>query len=309
MTPKPPERSSRPSPPPIATIEYLYCADDTNEEDQLSLMRLSRFACQSSSSQPNSLHRRTSIPSSLFSRSNARVEPTQISKPVSRGPSDAQLSKIIKCVCCDLQWTTKKTVRQKRVHIEQCTKKQGITHDTLLILINKETSTPSIETALPKENDVSTGVPGENATLMDAIIAAEGGKGSRRKQVIGTVKSLPETRMSIIRRAKDVLGDVGQSDVYGDHLGMNPTQQFGKSILAHRNTAFLSYTKETPPMSTQAFGESALCAKRTTSRMFDAYLAASSGSLQSQHTTMGKRPPSPSSEDTRNVKARLAQET
>jgi len=284
----------RPSPPPITTIEEC-STNDHHEEDELNLMQLSRFAYQRSSSQPNPKHRDASFSTTKpnCSRSKSQAEPTQVSK-LRCGPSDAQLSNIFKCVCCGLQWTTKKTVRQKKVHMEQCAKKQGIAGDTLLLLVNKETSTPSLQTTSPSmENGAQ--VPGENATLMCDIVATEAGKKSRQKQVISTVRSLPETRKSILGRAKDILGQTGTPNVCDDRLctivdDIQPTQQFGTSALARRNTGTLSYSKETPPIayvepgSTQPFSESTVCRRRT-SRMFDAYLEASSGSCQGQYTT------------------------
>ena len=229
-------------------------------------MQLSRFAYQSSSSQPNPV-RRSAPPPSIpnCARPKAQAEPTP------RGPSDAQLSNLSKCVCCSLQWTTKKTVQQKKMHIEQCAKKQGIADDTLLALVNKETNA---STSSPVGNNA-----GENATLMRDIVSAETSKKGRRKQVIGTVRSLPETRRSILGRAKDILGQIELSNVCDDRLGTTvddnePTQQFGKSTLACRNPS-KSHSKMDiePPGATQPFSESALC--KRTSRMFDAYMEAS----------------------------------
>lgn len=286
---------ARPSPPPITTIEERSTND--HEEDELSLMQLSRFAYQRSSSQPNPIHHGASFPTTKpnCSRSKTQAEPNQVSNPRS-GPSDAQLSNIFKCVCCGWQWTTKKTARQKKVHMEQCAKKKGIADDTLLFLVNKETSTPSLQTTSPSvENGAE--VPGENTTLMGDIVATEAGKKGRQKEVISTVRSLPETRTSILGRARDILSRTGMSNVCDDRLCtivdvIQPTQQFGTSVLGRRNTGTLVYSKEEappiayvePPGSTQPFSESTVCGRRT-SRMFDAYIEASSGSLQNQYTT------------------------
>lgn len=190
---------------------------------------------------------------SLPSRTSPSVDPAP-SRPVRaarKDPLDPQLARLSKCIGCGLQWTSRKTVKQKRTHIEQCAKKNALNKDTVKILIQKEIAISSSRTPA---ND-----PGENATgtLIDSLVPTAPVKKHKRHQVVPTVRSLPETRESILDRARDILGPTeGQADP-------QPTQQFGQSALARRNTpkrpALLdvNWSVEEPPP-TQQFGTSSL---------------------------------------------------
>ncbi|KAI6003726.1 hypothetical protein EDD15DRAFT_2219752 [Pisolithus albus] len=214
------------------------------------------------------------------------VEPSQFLKQPSGKPSDAEVSTLSKCVCCGLRWTTKKTVKQKSVHMETCSRRLAISPDTLLSLINKEASVSPFHAKPSNERQMCSGVPSESsATLMGAIVSVDSGKRNRRKQVISTVRTLPETRESILDKAKDLLGqsvdpqEANINHARTDLSDVKPTQRFGTSMLARRNADYVlsrqeeekkSPVIEGPPL-TQAFGESALGKRRTTSRMLDAY--------------------------------------
>ena len=93
---------------------------------------------------------------------------------------------------------------------------------------------------------------------MDSVVPTGTVKKSKRQQVLPTVRPLPETRDSILARAKDILGPTnGQADP-------QLTQQFGQSALACRNAkrerpALLDVNRSTEePPSTQPFGASSL---------------------------------------------------
>ncbi|KAH0839915.1 hypothetical protein J3R83DRAFT_867 [Lanmaoa asiatica] len=177
---------------------------------------------------------------------------------------DSQLTRLSKCIGCGLQWTSRKSAKQKRTHIEQCAKKNALTKDTIRILIEKEIAILS-----PTQNTASSRLPAndlnENATLMDSVIPPGPLKKIKRQQVVPTIRSLPETRESILDRARDILGPMeGQVDP-------QPTQQFGRSALARRQTqqpkhpASLDVNGLEEPPPTQPFGASSLRGGITTS--------------------------------------------
>ncbi|KAI6047440.1 hypothetical protein EDC04DRAFT_622333 [Pisolithus marmoratus] len=279
-----------PSLPLITTIEE--CRFKQNDEvDELGCMQICHFAYQPpkyrAPSHGASFPERQPDPSPMASGSH--VELSQFLKQSSDRPSDAEISALSKCVCCGLQWTTKKTVKQKRMHIETCSRKHAIFPGTLLSLINKEASESPLQADSSNECQPSPEAHSESpATLMGTIVSAEPGRRSRRKPVISTVKTLPETRKSIIGKARDLLGQ--SADPQGEDINrlctdsdeVKPTQQFGTSMLARRNDVLSRQEREiqTPvmeaPPSTQTFGESVLGGKRTTNRMLDAYYNATS---------------------------------
>ncbi|KAI6152165.1 hypothetical protein BKA82DRAFT_4107941 [Pisolithus tinctorius] len=275
-----------PSLPLITTIEECH-PEEHDEVDELSCMQLCQFAYQPLRhrvpSHDSSFPKRQPDSSSTPSRSH--VETGRFPKQPSGEPAGAEISALSKCVCCGLQWTTKKTVKQKRTHIEMCARRHAISAVTLLSLVNKEVN---VTPPHANERQISTGAHGQSATtLMGAIVSAEPGKRNKRKHVVSTVKTLPETRESILGKARDLLGqlvapqkvNIDRSCTDSDEV--QPTQQFGTSMLARRS----GNAKDTPsrqgkvlqtqvmeaPPSTQAFGESALGGKRMTSRMLDAY--------------------------------------
>lgn len=179
---------------------------------------------------------------------------------VRKAPPDPHLVQLSKCVSCGLQWTSKKTAKQKRTHIEQCAKKNALSKDTIKFLIEKEIAilSPTIPANDPSEN--ATG------TLMDSVVPAGPVKRLKRHQVVPSVRSLAETRESILDKARDILGPTE------GHADPQPTQQFGQSALARRNTqqpkrpALLDVNKsmEEPPP-TQPFGTSSLRGRIMTS--------------------------------------------
>lgn len=278
-----------PSLPSITTIEECHL-EQHDEVDELSCMQICHFAYQP-------LKHRAPFPVSSFPERQpnffspaprSHVEPSQFLNQPSGKPSDAEVSALSKCVCCGLRWTTKKTVKQKSAHMETCSRRHAISPDTLLSLINKEASVSSLHAKPSNERQICSGVPNESsATLMGAIVSVDSGKRNRRKQVISTVRTLPETRESILDKAKDLLGQLVDpqganiNHAHTDSDDVKPTQRFGTSMLARRSVLSRQGQEiKSPdieaPSSTQAFGESALGKRRTTSRMLDAYYNATS---------------------------------
>lgn len=260
-------------------------------------MQLSRFAYQSSSSKRSALPRKPLLPTGSKARNEVKVSRPGVSterKQVSTSSSwELELPKLLKCVCCSFQWTTKKTARQKKAHLEKCAKKHGIAQDTLQHLVCSA-STSALQASLVPSTDVGrTQVHDENITLMNSIVPSEPSRQGKRKQAITTVKSLQETRQAILGKARTILSSSVQPRVEVQGVDQRspciepddtePTRQFGESILARRNH-FSAQAKETLPESmevpaaTQAFSKSALRGIGSTrNRMFEAYLEASSG--------------------------------
>ncbi|KIL00585.1 hypothetical protein PAXRUDRAFT_711325 [Paxillus rubicundulus Ve08.2h10] len=249
-------RSICPSPPPIVTIESFNLTSDCEDEDQLSLLQISRFAYQPPMSKDHS--------KPAISRQPAKPlrdvgdpgpsPPVDSCKPkkaahrrVPDEVADSQLTKLLKCIGCGLQWTSRKTVKQKRLHIDQCTKKNFLARDTVRILIQREIGQGSCS----KDG----GIPSDSArndnesatvTLMDSVVPSEPVRKVRRQQVVPTVRSLPETREGILDRARDILGPSSRFEVDAPRVGAGPpskngaevqsTQPFRRSLLASRNT-------------------------------------------------------------------------
>ncbi|KAF9247340.1 hypothetical protein BU15DRAFT_25470, partial [Melanogaster broomeanus] len=212
-----------PSPPPIVTIESTVQSynnsSDSETEDQLSLMQISRFAYQP----PTSKHFSSKLAiSSQPDKPQNDVDVPRPSRPIGLAKPkkaankwipdefpDSQLTKLLKCIGCGLQWTSRKTAKQKRLHIEHCAKKNSLTEDTIGILIKREICvSTSSQGASSKDGGIPRGTHNEDATvtLMDSVVPSEPVKKARRQQFVPTVRSLPETREGILERARDILG-------------------------------------------------------------------------------------------------------
>ncbi|KAF8842688.1 hypothetical protein BDN67DRAFT_1067483 [Paxillus ammoniavirescens] len=286
-----PTRSTCPSPPPIVTIESFNLTSDSEKEDQLSLMQISRFAYQPPMSKDCSKPA-ISCQTAKPPRDVGDPGPIDFSKPkkvahkrVPDEVADSQLTKLLKCIGCGLQWTSRKTAKQKRLHIEQCAKKNFLTKDTVQILIKRETGQGSCS----KDDGILSGSArndNESAafTLMDSVVPSGPVRKVRRQQVVPTVRSLPETREGILDRARDILGPSARIQVNAPQVGAGPpskngaevqsTQPFRRSLLASRNTdpPNLWRTDVVQVGVNQAFGASALRGREgTAGRMVEGY--------------------------------------
>lgn len=250
-----------PTPPPIVTLDVPLSSDSEGE----SHLKLSRFAfrappskpkigglsCSGSSVAADKLPESTSAP-------KARLKRPSIHR-FSNDFSHAQLASLISCVSCNLKWTSTKTASQKVIHIQNCAKKKFLSDETVRMLISKD---------IQSSSDQKTSEECQKSTFLETVVnEVSRTKKSRRPQTLGTVKSLPETRGSILGRARAVLDTFvqhGDSVVdaqvsnltQGGRSDVPCTQAFGSSMLARRAD---SYPHAQPgPVLTQAFGESAL---------------------------------------------------
>ncbi|KAG2108096.1 hypothetical protein BD769DRAFT_1693386, partial [Suillus cothurnatus] len=154
-----------PTPPPIATLEVPLSSDSEDEITSLGIL-----SCSDNSVATDELAESTSTPKARLKRPSIQ--------DLSNDFSHAQLASLISCVSCNLKWTSTKTASQKVIHIENCAKKKFLSDETVPMLVRKEKTV---------DNEVSRT------------------KKSRRPQILGTVRSLPETRSSIMGRVRAVL--------------------------------------------------------------------------------------------------------
>ncbi|KAG2116045.1 uncharacterized protein F5147DRAFT_675777 [Suillus discolor] len=265
--------STYPTPPPIATLEVPLSSDSEGD----SRLTLSRFAFRAPLSKPKitdlgglSCWGSTVVADKLpesTSAPKARLKRPSIHR-FSNDFSDAQLASLTTCVSCNLKWTSTKTASQKVIHIQNCAKKKFLSDETVRMLIYKETQSSSDQNVSQRSDQKATEVGQKSATFLETVVN-EGSrtKKGRRPQILGTVKSLPETRGSILGRARAVLDTSMQhggpvvdaqvsNSIHGGRSDVPCTQAFGTSMLARRVN---SYPRaQSGPALTQAFGESAL---------------------------------------------------
>ncbi|THV08398.1 hypothetical protein K435DRAFT_832890 [Dendrothele bispora CBS 962.96] len=220
--------------------------DDTGSEDYPTLS-LGRFAFTNARAGPSTLGLpKLDIvkPSVLRTVAKADAPPKKDSRVGGRRAvldiPDDELSRLLKCVCCDSQWTTRKGTKQKLSHIQSCAKKHRLRDDTVLALIRKE-----LKATLA--NDKGKG-PAETPveTFFEEVMhdAAPKKRVRRQGEVAATVRNLSDTRDDILAKAKSVVTQndyelralreqCGRNDVvqYGD----SSTPGFGQSKLAGRH--------------------------------------------------------------------------
>ncbi|KAG1755549.1 hypothetical protein EDB19DRAFT_1901759 [Suillus lakei] len=265
--------SKYPTPPPIATLEVPLSSDSEGE----SRLKLSRFAFRAPPSKPKitdlgglscsgsavaaeNLPESTSAPKVRLKRPNVHR--------FSNDFSDTQLASLTSCISCNLKWTSTKTASQKVIHIQNCAKKKLLSDETVRMLIRKEIQSSSDQNASQRSDQKTTEEGQKSATFLETVVnEVSRTKKGRRPQILGTVRSLPETRGTILGRARAVLdtsmqhGDsvVGarvSNLTQGGRSDVPCTQAFGTSMLARRTE---SYPRaQSGPPQTQAFGESAL---------------------------------------------------
>lgn len=157
-----------------------------------------------------------------------------------RLPLTIDVTKISRCVCCNIQWTARKSGAQKMIHIQSCAKKHAFDNETINLLIQKQ----SLEEPVVKK------------TLFENVLvdAASKQKVKRRKKEGGSLKTISTSRASILARAQGILstsiddfecqnGSTFTGLTQG-HSELPSTQAFGRSGLAQMqifesNTFFL----------------------------------------------------------------------
>ncbi|KAG6880367.1 hypothetical protein C0992_007778 [Termitomyces sp. T32_za158] len=174
--------------------------------------------------------------------------------------SDSNLKKVMKCVSCDISWTTRKGVTQKMIHIQSCAKKKGLTDETVQVLLRKEIESYVADSASHRSKE--TGESVDPQTLFEGVVAETAPKKkARRKEVLETVKTISRTRDTILERARAIIMTTSSSGHNDGQDSSLHTQILGASG---------SHDNNTLPPPTQAFGNSALAqARQTTRKLFD----------------------------------------
>ncbi|KAK0230962.1 hypothetical protein IW262DRAFT_1453886 [Armillaria fumosa] len=272
-------------PQPVKKKYTLSILDDSaifndsleNEEDEPGL-NFARFAF---AAKPARKASSSTIPSCAESV-EALPKPVASKKPLradrfAEDFTDAQLGGLLKCVCCNISWTTRKTAAQKMKHVQSCAKKNNFTDSAVRTRIHQALESMDPEDVALKGKGKAKGqdlsVP--ETYFHDVIHDAGPKKRTKRVEVQGTVKTLGDTRDAILQRAETIIGHSASSTVHRllseeDNYGIVATQHFSSSTLAGRMAAndspmlddpWYSDSDAEPYPATQIFGPSKFSAK------------------------------------------------
>ena len=237
-------------------------SSDSDGENQL---KLNRFAFQ----KPSRLRlgKAKSSTSSSAQGQDPSVESELPAKPTGRAInshrfaddfSDADLAKLSKCVCCDLAWTTRKSVAQKMFHILSCARKHSLKDDTIKILMHREVENSPATKWKRKVKAIDPGKDSLEApdTFMEHFVGrVEPKKKGRRVGAMVTVRAAGENEEANRARARVILGNCGMPHIQ-EAIDQQDSEFFGPSKLAVQLGRKLAYPDDPP--CTQAFGDNAL---------------------------------------------------
>jgi hypothetical protein len=246
-------------------------SDSETEPEEDNRMALNRFAYQipSRTQSVASLSRASSIPI-IDKPAIAKNKPSRSAgqhRFMADFP-DAELARLVKCVCCGIGWTTRKGVAQKMIHVQSCAKKNALTDDTVKILIRQEVDKALTESRAAKANDPENvlTLPEAPKTYLDELVQGVEPKKRGRHLEIKTVKNGIETREIILERARVILGNHAHPNAQEDGGRQFQSQEFRPSRLADQFAEDTLGWSEAP--ATQAFGESALRRRQAPGDMF-----------------------------------------
>ena len=250
-------------------------SEDENDGDGKKL-KLGRFAY----AVPNPLRRTASKTPSPLERDSQTPELTSGAAKLipthrfAQDFTDAQLSRVPKCVSCELAWTARKTVREKMKHIQSCAKKNRLTDETVRVLLRTDLAKlPPIASSSKPKSPAEPPAPSVPQTLLEETLKDKRRKRSGpRLQVQPTVKEVSETRGDILDKARLLLQSVRNGAAVGysaphqvaegftgsadcDLAMPPPTQAFAKSSVAMRA---IDHPAMRAADTTQAFGPSRL---------------------------------------------------
>ncbi len=237
-----PVREQVPEVPLPSNPEPLSAESDDEDEGPLKLSRFAytdpNAARRTASKTPSSSGRESSTPEVVSAPSKAKRVPTPPLHAFAQDFTDADLSRIRRCVSCETSWTVRKSVANKMKHIEVCARKKKLTHETIRVLLRKELNNlpPVASTSkLPAEP-----TPVLPETLLEDVLKDAQKKKGRRPQVLQTVKTVQETRSIILDRARQLLQDTrNTAHSAAAATGMAPpTQVFGMSSIADTTQVF-----------------------------------------------------------------------
>lgn len=251
--------------PPIA---FNVSSDSEIEPEDDNRMTLNRFAFQNPSrTQSKASLSRTS---SIATANKPVVDVMPKMKPSRNAGqhrfmadfSNAELARLVKCVCCGIGWTTRKGVAQKMVHVQSCARRNAFTDDTVKILIRQEVDKALAESQVAKMKDKALDpenvLPEAPRTYLDDVLREVEPKRRGRHPEIKTIKNGLETREGILDRARVILRNHALPNAQEE--GSHQSQELRSSRLASQPRQDVGSWSEFP--ATQAFGESALRHKR-----------------------------------------------
>ncbi|KAK0468176.1 uncharacterized protein EV420DRAFT_450704 [Desarmillaria tabescens] len=155
--------------------------------------------------------------------------------------TDAQLGSLLKCVCCNISWTTRKSAAQKMKHVQSCAKKNHFTDSAVRERIRQALESTDLEDVPTKGKGKAKGQdPSVPETYFHDIVHDAGPrKRTKRVDVPGTVKTLVDTRDAILQKAEAIIGQSASSKVHlllseENDREIMATQHFGRSAFAER---------------------------------------------------------------------------
>jgi hypothetical protein len=123
------------------------------------------------------------------------------------------------------------------LHIKSCARKRALTNETVRILILQEIQKEAFPD-IPATGKKEKGVEASKTMMADLMDSAVPRKRSKRPEVIPSIRTIIDTRESILQRARAVFDNIDSpSDAFE-----NPTQVFQPSKLA----GTLSKRRESP---------------------------------------------------------------
>ena len=168
-------------------------AEESDGEEEDNRLKLGRFAYaaphvprRTASKTPSPSDADTGLPEAPVERRRTERAATH---RFTTDFSDKELSRILKCIACDLAWTARKSVKQKMKHIQSCAKKRGLTDETVAHLIRAEIQLAASE------------APAEEASGKGKGKAAPKEKEKKQKHEIAVTKKLEEWYVGDVREA------------------------------------------------------------------------------------------------------------
>ena len=210
----------------LAAIHTPRPPEEGEPSKESSKPNFDRFMFKSSSNPRNLQVPTESISSTSNAISSSNIRGSK-QKRLVLDLSASDVGKISRCVCCNVQWTARKSGTQKMTHIQSCAKKHALDVGTVNFLIQKEIS--------PEE-------PFINKTFLEDVLvgATPKQKVKRRKKGESLLKTVSTSRNSILSRAQDILStsidDYQSGSTFTgssqDQSELPSTQAFGHSGLA-----------------------------------------------------------------------------
>ena len=117
------------------------------------------------------------------------------------------------------------------MHIKSCARKRALTTETIRILILQEVEKATLPDTSATGNSRDKAVETSNTLMMDLVDGAAPKKKSKRPEVTHTIKTVIDTRESILERARAVLDNI-DSPLRAEDVYENPSQVFQPSKLA-----------------------------------------------------------------------------